>query len=238
VSLGHLICADGISGDLLLGAVIDAGAPLERLQDAVDALDLGPVTLRVEGVHARGLACTAATVDVGEGARRVPTWNDARSTIEGAGLAPEIRARALRVARRLAEAEATVHGATPDDVHYHELGDPDTLADIVGTVTGLTELGVDDLTCGPVTVGGGTVRSHHGELPVPAPAVAELLRGFVITSGGRDRELATPTGAAVLAALATPVDGTPEMRLGTTGRGAIVTLHVESVLTLLVGTAP
>lgn len=235
MSLGHLICADGISGDLLLGVVVDAGASVQGLQDVIDALDLGPVVLRAEEVRARGLACTAVAVEVGESARRVPTWGEARTVIEAAGLPEGIRDRSLAVARRLAEAEAIVHGTTLDEVHYHELGDADTLADIVGTVAGLDALGVGEMTCGPVTVGAGSVRTLHGVLPVPAPAVAELLRGFVITGGGRDRELATPTGAAVLAALATPAAGTPEMRLEVTGRGAIVTSSVESVLTLLVG---
>lgn len=237
MTVGHLICADGVSGDLWLGALVDAGAGIDQLRGAVADLGLGGVELAGERVTVAGVAATRVHVTVADGAPRLPTWDDLRDVLATSTLDDAVRDRALGVARRLAEAEATVHGTDVGSVRFHELGNPDTIVDIVGTVAGLAALGVERLTCGPVTVGSGTVRTHHGELPVPAPAVVELLRGFVVQAGERQRELATPTGAALLAELATPVDGLPPLRLRELGRGATGPPDgpATSALTLLLG---
>lgn len=234
---GHLLCTDGVSGDLWLGALVDAGVPLETLRSPIASLGIGPVELSAEPAAIAGVAATRVRVRVGDDAPRLPGWSDVEEVVGGAPIDGAVRSRALAVARRLAEAEATVHGTDIADVVFHELGNVDTVVDILGTVVGLAALGVDTLTCGPVTVGSGTVSTHHGRLPVPAPAVVELLHGFTIRAGDRDRELATPTGAALLAELATPVDGLPPLRLGGRGRGATGPADgpATSVLTLLLG---
>lgn len=232
----HLLCPQGVAGDLFVAALVDAGAPLGVLRDAVDALDLGDVALRAEPGRGAGIAATAVHVDVGEAARRVETWPEARAVLERATLPGPVREAALDAARRLAEAEAAAHGTTPEEVRYHELGDPDTLADVVAGCAAVHALGIAALTCGPVAVGGGTVPSAHGRLPVPAPAVTELLRGFALLGDG-ERELTTPTGAALLAALAAPTGGLPPLRLTGTGRGVTTSRDgtATSVLTVLIG---
>lgn len=232
----HLVCPQGVAGDLFVAALVDAGAPLDVLRGAVDALDLGDVALRVEPGRVGGIAATAVNVDVGADARRVETWSEAHAVLERAALAEPVRRTALDAVRRLAEAEAAAHGTTPEEVRYHELGDADTLVDVVAGCAAVHALGIATLTCGPVAVGGGTVATGHGQLPVPAPAVTELLRGFTLHGGG-DRELTTPTGAVLLATLVTPAGGLPVLRLTGTGRGMTTSRDgtTTSALTVLLG---
>lgn len=236
---GHLLAADGVSGDLWLGTLVDAGAPLDALQIAVDALGVAPVRLVAERTTVHGLAATRVRVVVPDGAPSLPTWEALRGALDASALDDTLRARADAVLRGLAAAEAVVHGTELTHVRFHELGHLDTVVDVVAAVTGLHELGLEAVTCGPVAVGAGTVRGHHGALPVPPPAVTQLLRGFVLYGGGRDRELTTPTGAALLATLARPVDDLPPLRLERTARGATGPPDgpSTSVLTLLVGDA-
>lgn len=218
--VAHLLCTEGITGELWLGALVDAGADLDVMRSAVTALDIGPIDLSAEQVRVRQIAATRVRVKVGEEAPRLPGWRDLRMVVEEADLDGRVQERSLAVARRLAEAEASVHRVALDDVRFHELGDADTVVEIVGTVAGLRSLGIERVTCGPVAVGSGTVDTAHGRLPVPPPAVVELLHGFVVHAGDHERELTTPTGAALLAGLATPVDRMPPMLLRGRGRGA------------------
>ncbi|HEX2027106.1 MAG TPA: LarC family nickel insertion protein [Nitriliruptorales bacterium] len=234
---GHLLAADGVSGDLWLGTLVDAGAPLDALQAAVDALGVAPVRLAGERTTVHGLAATRVRVLVPDDAPSLPTWKALRGALGASALDDTLRARASAVLRRLGDAEAVVHGTDLAHVRFHELGHLDTLVDVVAAVAGLHELRLEAVTCGAVAVGAGTVRGHHGVLPVPPPAVTQLLRGFVLHGGGRDRELTTPTGAALLATLARPVDDLPPLRLERTARGATGPPDgpSTSVLTLLVG---
>lgn len=144
----------------------------------------------------------------------------------------------MAVYTRLAEAESRVHGVTVDGAVLHELGNPDTAADIIGVCAAIADLNLERITCGPVAVGAGTMQAAHGELTVPGPAVADLLQGFVVHGGARAKELTTPTGAALVAVLTTPVESMPAMRLSRHGRGA-GSSHDEgrSMLTVLVGEA-
>jgi uncharacterized protein (TIGR00299 family) protein len=240
MTAAHIVAEEGVAGDMLLGALVDAGAPLAELAAPVAALGAG-CELGARTVSVRGVAATKVDVLVPEGAPRTPTLADARSLLASAGLAEAVAGPAERVLAALAGAEAQAHGITPEQVVFHELGDADTVADVVGVCAGLAALGVERLTCGPVAVGAGAAGTDHGPLPVPPPAVTALLRGFVIGGGlgeGPRRELTTPTGAALLAALAEPVDGVPLLRLGSSGRGGGDLRRASpSLVTLLVGRA-
>jgi uncharacterized protein (TIGR00299 family) protein len=189
---------------MLLGALIDAGAPLDALRARLATLPLEGYALRAERVVRRGLAGTRATVDLTpqHEHRRLA---DVLRIIDGGGLSPEQRARAAAVFRRLAEAEAYIHGTTPDAVTFHEVGAVDAIVDVVGVVVALDLLGVTACACSPLPVGSGWVRGAHGLLPVPGPATLELLRrvGAPTRPGPGEAELLTPTGAALLTTLCT-----------------------------------
>ena len=208
--------SSGASGDMLLGALVGAGVPVEVMQSAIDAVAPEPIALRVEEVRRGGLAATRVHVDVAE-SHHHRTWRDVRALLGGADLA-------VAVFERLAVAEATVHGTTPDEVHFHEVGALDAIADVVGVCAGFAHLGATSVTVSPVAVGSGTIQAAHGTLPVPPPAVAELLRGAPSYAGAQEdaqpMELCTPTGAALLTTLATAWGPQPAMTVDSIGVGA------------------
>ncbi|MFD1536564.1 nickel pincer cofactor biosynthesis protein LarC [Nonomuraea guangzhouensis] len=208
----------GIAGDMLLAALLDAGADLEAVRAAVAAVIPDEVRLTPHQVTRAGLRATHVRV---ESTDHHPhrTWAEIRDLIDRATLPERVRADALAVFERLARAEARVHGVSVEDVHFHEVGAWDSIADVVGVCAALHDLGVRELSAGPVAVGSGRVRTAHGELPVPVPAVAELAAGRRILAGG-EGELATPTGMALVTALARECPELPPMRLEATGVGA------------------
>jgi len=214
--------SSGASGDMLLGALLGAGVPLEVLQSAVDAVAPEPVGLVVEPVQRAGFAATRCHVEVPDEADH-RTWRDVRALLEATDLDDGVRARALDAFERLATAEAAVHGSSPDDVHFHEVGALDAIADVVGVAAGFAHLAPGAVTVSPVAVGSGSVRGAHGVLPVPPPAVAELLRGvpsYAGPDGAPAMELCTPTGAALLTSLATGWGPQPAMSVAQVGVGA------------------
>jgi pyridinium-3,5-bisthiocarboxylic acid mononucleotide nickel chelatase len=227
----------GASGDMLLGALVGAGVPVEVLQRAVDAVAPEPVALRVESVRRGGLAAQRVHVDLAE-SHHHRTWHDVRELVTAASLTAPVRELALAAFERLAVAEAAVHGTTPDEVHFHEVGALDAIADVVGVAAGFVHLDATATTVSPVAVGSGTVETAHGTLPVPPPAVAELLRGVPTHAGPVAMELCTPTGAALLTALATAYGPQPPMsveRIGVGAGGRDPDGHAN-VLRLFVGT--
>ena len=217
--IGWLDCSAGISGDMLLGALVDADVPLGLLQSAVDAVGVEPVRLTRTTVDRGGLGATKVDVEVRDDAS-TRTWRDVRSLLERADLAAPVRTTALAVFARLAGAEAVVHRVPPDDVHFHEVGALDAVADVVGAAAGLHALGLTALIASPVVLGSGTTRGAHGPLPVPAPAVLALLAGAPVLAGPVAREMTTPTGAALLATCVTAYGPLPAMVLRRTGYGA------------------
>ncbi|XVQ14996.1 nickel pincer cofactor biosynthesis protein LarC [Spirillospora sp. CA-255316] len=210
----------GASGDMLLGALVGAGVPLALLQRAVDAVVPGAVRLRTEAVTRRGLSATRCHVDVVEEAPPRRHYADIRSMLAEAALPAPVREAALRVFGLIAAAEGRVHGVPADEVHFHEVGALDSIADVVGVCAGLGYLGVSSWVCSPVSVGSGTVDCAHGRIPVPAPAVVELLRDAPTQAGPGHTELCTPTGAAVLRAFADGYGGQPLMAVTRVGVGA------------------
>ena len=217
--IGWLDCSSGVAGDMLLGALVDAGVPLPVLQEAVDAVTPEPVRLRAEQVQRAGLRAVKVHVE-GTDSVTTRTWADVRSLLLGSSLRAAVRDRALATFGRLADAEGSVHGVPAEQVHFHEVGALDAVADVVGVCAGLEHLGLTALSCSPVALGGGTVRAAHGRLPVPGPAVVALMTGLPSHGGPVDVELATPTGAALLAAAVTGWGHQPPMRVRHNGSGA------------------
>ena len=209
----------GIAGDMLLGALLDAGASLDAVRSAVAAVVPGEVVVRTSAVTRAGLRALKVDVEsTGEGHPH-RSWARIRALLGSADLPTAIRDPALAVFARLADAEGRVHGIPADDVHFHEVGSWDAIADIVGVCAALVDLGVDRVTAGPVAVGSGRTRAAHGDLPVPVPAVLELARGWQVLAGG-EGELATPTGMALLRALAESCGPIPPMGVAAVGIGA------------------
>jgi len=236
--IGWVDASAGASGDMLLGALVGAGVPVEVLDAAVAAVAPEHVELRPEPVSRRGFAATRCHVEVADSSTH-RTWADVAGLLAAADLAEPVRARAHRCFERLANAEAAVHGTAPEEVHFHEVGALDAIADVVGVCAGVEHLGLERLVVSPVAVGSGTVRGAHGEMPVPPPAVAELLRGVPSYSGPGSAELCTPTGAALLTTLATGFGTQPTMavdRIGV-GAGARDPDSHANVLRLFVGAA-
>jgi pyridinium-3,5-bisthiocarboxylic acid mononucleotide nickel chelatase len=217
--IGWVDASSGASGDMLLGALLGTGVPLPVIERAVTAVAPEHVGLRAEQVTRNGFAATRCHVEVADSSAH-RTWRDVAALLENAMLDEAVRARALASFRRLAEAEARVHGTDPDDVHFHEVGALDAIADVVGVCAGLEHLGLDRLVVSPIAVGSGQVTSAHGQMPVPPPAVAELLRGVESYAGPGRRELCTPTGAALLTTNATQYGAQPPMSVQVIGVGA------------------
>ena len=209
----------GVAGDMLLAALVDAGAPLVTVLTAVNAVAPEPIEMVSAQVRRGGLRATK--VDV----RPVPEeqahrgWREIQALLEHADLSVQVRDRAQSVFLRLAEAEARVHGIQASDVQFHEAGGWDSIADVVGVCAALDCLGVTSMSCSAVALGSGRVRVAHGELPVPVPAVLELSSGWRVLSGG-EGELATPTGLALLTALSGESCDLPAMSVHRVGLGA------------------
>jgi uncharacterized protein (TIGR00299 family) protein len=209
----------GIAGDMLLGALVDAGVALAELQAAVDAVIPGSVRLTERTVTRAGLRATKVEVEVLVEDPPHRTWTTIRGLLGAADLAEPVRARALAAFARLAEAEGRVHGTSPEDVHFHEVGALDAIADVVGSCAGVEVLGATTVVVSPIALGSGTITAHHGVLPVPAPAALELSRGWDVLAGGQG-ELATPTGLALATSLAASSGPLPAVRPERTGIGA------------------
>ena len=212
-------CFAGIAGDMALGSLLDAGADLDEVLRLLERLPLGGWTLECEPVLRGGIAGTRAIVTVSDSVV-VRTHAHIVGLIEEARLPERVTRRALATFAVLAEVEGRLHQRPVDQVHFHEVGGHDAIVDIVGTAAALEVLGIDEVESSPVATGMGTVRSAHGLLPNPAPAVVSLLEG--IPTWGRDLpvELTTPTGAALLAALSSGFGPMPPMRVGASGFGA------------------
>jgi pyridinium-3,5-bisthiocarboxylic acid mononucleotide nickel chelatase len=225
----------GISGDMTLGALVDAGVSAAKLMEALSSLGTG-ATFQCEKTKRRGISATKFDIHGGEQKkhRHLPHILE---MIDRAPLAPEVRANARKVFERLGAAEAQVHDVPIEKVHFHEVGAVDSICDIVGACFGFAELGVEAIHCSPINVGSGTVETEHGTLPVPAPATAALLVGRPVYSRGPATELATPTGAALAATLAPSFGAPPAMCISAIGYGAGSKDFAEhaNVLRILVG---
>lgn len=210
---------NGVAGDMLLGALVDAGASLDAIQSAVEAVMPATVRLTSEGVQRGGQRACKVEVSVLVDDLPHRDWTTIRSMLQAASLKPAVKERALAVFESLARAEARAHGIDVERVHFHEVGAWDSIADVVGVCAGLDQLGASLILAGPVGVGSGSIRTAHGEIPIPVPAVLELARGWSVLAGGQG-ELATPTGMALVTTLADAAPTLPECRVLRVGIGA------------------
>ena len=204
---------------MVLGALLGAGCELEPMEAHLRRLPLADWKIARENVKRNGLTATRAIVEYGP-SKHHRSLGHILKLIEEAHLPARIAERASAIFQRLGEAEARVHDIPVERVHFHEVGAVDAILDIVGAATGLELLGVDEIFCSPLNVGGGRVKTEHGILPVPAPATADLLRGAPTYSSGIEHELVTPTGAAIVAALASGFGPQPAMTVEAIGQGA------------------
>jgi pyridinium-3,5-bisthiocarboxylic acid mononucleotide nickel chelatase len=229
-------CFSGISGDMTLGALVDAGCPLGLLRDELKGLDVPGWEISAEKVWKNGMAATHVSVRT-EDTQTHRSLATIIGVLEKSRLAAAVRERASAIFRRLGEAEAAVHDVPIEKIHFHEVGAADAIVDIVGACLGFSVLGIEKFACSALNVGGGTAKMAHGVLPVPAPATARLLLGKPTYSNGVQKELVTPTGAAIVATLCQTFGPQPPMRMESIGYGAGTTdLEGQpNVLRIMVG---
>jgi hypothetical protein len=235
VRIAYFDCIAGISGDMALGALVDAGADFDELRSTLGSLPLEPFDIEMEeverrGIHAVRIAISAPSKSV------IRTYASIRALLDAADLPGPAIELAQRIFRRLAEAEARIHRKEVDLVTFHEIGAVDSIVDIAGTALALTMLGVERCFSSAVPTGMGLAKTEHGATPIPAPAVVELLRGAPLYSRGVPVELVTPTGAAILAATVDGYGDVPSMRVASAGYGAGAhQLDFPNVLRVMIG---
>lgn len=230
----YLDCSSGASGDMILAALIDAGAPIEPIRQQLSRVDL-PIQISTHEVTRTGMRALQLVIEAGP-FTSVGSYEGAIQLVKEASYEPRVAEPALAVLDRLAEAEARVHGAKKEEVHLHELDATDTIVDVVGVAAALAWLEVDKIISSPVASGTGTIETDHGSITLPAPAVLEILRGAPLYSRPINAELVTPTGAAILAQWASEFGGIPPMNIANTGYGAGAReLGFPNVLRAIVG---
>ncbi len=213
-------CFSGISGDMTLGALVDAGADINLLRAELQKLSVPGYEITSEKVTRSGIAATKVRVNIHHITHEHRHLSDILGIISSSALSAPVKQKSELIFTRLAEAEAKVHGTAVADIHFHEVGAVDSIVDIVGSVIGLELLGISQIIISAVNVGSGTVKTAHGILPIPAPATAEMLRGIPFYESSTKFELATPTGAAIISTLGTPVGRMPTMNIERIAYGA------------------
>ncbi len=235
MKIAYFHCFAGAAGDMILGALLDAGLPWEQLQADLSLLPCRGFTLERERVAKQGICGTQLRVIVTEDEehRRL---REIRTILEKSALPDRVREKSLQIFTRLAEAEARVHGTTAEEIIFHEVGSLDAIVDVVGAVAGLQRLGIEEVYASPLNVGGGFSRSAHGLIPAPGPATLELLRGVPVYSRGVEKELLTPTGAAIITACACAFGDMPPLTLLSSGYGAgMHDLAIPNLLRVTIG---
>ncbi|HLY25679.1 MAG TPA: LarC family nickel insertion protein, partial [Aggregatilineales bacterium] len=217
--IAYLDCFAGISGDMFLGALVDAGWSAERLREVVAALQLSNVTIEVSRASKQGIGGAQVTIKAA-GDQSARAYSDLVSMITQAPLPAAVQHQALDILKLLGETEAAIHSVPLEEIHFHELGAVDTLVDIVGVLVGLRDLGIAQVYSSPLPWSKGTVNTAHGLLPVPPPAVAALLQGIPVVGVEVQGEMVTPTGAVLVRSVAQGFGPIPDMRVERVGYGA------------------
>jgi pyridinium-3,5-bisthiocarboxylic acid mononucleotide nickel chelatase len=247
VRIAYFDCPSGAAGDMIMGALVDAGVAFEALQGELGKLGLSGFSLERREVMKGVFRATKVDVRIddhshshqhGEHHHPDRNLNAILELIARSGLSVPVKERAGRIFTRLAQAEARVHGTTVDKVHFHDVGAVDAIVDVVGACIGLDLLGVGAVHCSALPVGGGFVTGAHGRMPVPAPGTAELLKGFPVIDTGVRRELVTPTGAAILTTLSVSAGAMPAMTVEAVGYGAgTMDLDTPNIVRVFLGQA-
>jgi pyridinium-3,5-bisthiocarboxylic acid mononucleotide nickel chelatase len=219
MKLAYFDCFSGISGDMVLGALVDSGLDIRQLEAELRKLHLDGWSISAERVKRKAISATKVHVEAGH-SHHHRHLSDILKMIDAASLAPRAAENARKIFQRLGEAEAKVHNISIEKVHFHEVGAVDSIIDIVGAAIGFDLLGIESFACSSLDTGSGRVQTEHGILPVPAPATAELLRGAPTFSSGVQKELVTPTGAAIATTLSSSYGKIPPMQLSAVGYGA------------------
>src|ERR1700720_4708917 len=217
--LAYFDCFSGISGDMMLGALVDAGCDLGLLRSGLQGLQIPNWTLSAEKVWKNGMSATFVRVTAADQTKH-RSLSAILEIFDKSPLSNSVRKNAAAIFRRLGEAEASVHDVPLEKIHFHEVGAVDAIVDIVGACLGFEALGIEKFACSALNVGGGTAKMAHGVLPVPAPATANLLQGKPTYSNGVQKELVTPTGAAIVATLCDSFGPQPAMSVSAIGYGA------------------
>ena len=235
MTVAYFDCFSGISGDMVLGALVDLGLGLEELSEALSTLDLEPFSIEAREVQSYGLRATKVDVVVPESVL-VRTFANIRDLISSSGLPDAVKATSLEIFTRLARAEAVIHSKPVDQVHFHEVGAVDSIVDIVGAAYGIHALAISVVFASPLPLGHGMIKTAHGSLPVPAPAVLEILEDTPTYGRGIPTEIVTPTGAAVIKTLAAAFGNAPPMKIDRTGYGAgTKDIGVPNLLRVIIG---
>ena len=238
MKIAYFDCFSGASGDMILGSLIDAGLNPRRLREELKKLRIPTVHVKVKKVLKRGVAATQAIVEGKRGERSHRNLKEMLSILDRSGVEREIKEKSREIFQRIAAVEAKIHRKPMEEIHFHELGGLDSIVDIVGSVWGFQEMGFDRVYVSKVNVGSGFVKCEHGILPVPAPATLALMKEKPIYSSGVERELLTPTGAAILTTLGSEFGRMPTMAVEKIGYGAgRDELPHPNVLRLMIGTA-
>jgi TIGR00299 family protein len=238
MKLAYFDCFSGISGDMTLGALVDAGCDLELLRSGLAGLQVPGWTISAEKVWKNGMAATFVRV-VTEDQSKHRGLAAILDILEKSRLSERVQSNASAIFSTLGEAEAAVHNVPIEKIHFHEVGAVDAMVDVVGACIGFEALGIEKFACSALNVGGGTAKMAHGVLPVPAPATAKLLKGKPTYSNGVQKELVTPTGAAIVATLCDSFGPQPAMSVSAIGYGAGATdLEGQpNVMRIMVGEA-
>lgn len=235
--IGYFDCFSGASGDMILGSMVDAGLSFRRLRDEVKKLRVPTIDLKAKKVLRGGLAATRVLVEGRKEKKPHRNLKEIFRIIERSGIEADVKEKSKEIFKRVASVEGKIHRMQVEEVHFHELGGLDSVVDIVGSVWGVRQLGIEKIYVSKVNVGGGFVKCEHGILPVPAPATLSLMKGKPIYSSGVERELFTPTGAAILSTLGSEFGAMPSIHVERIGYGAgRDDLPVPNLLRLLVGT--
>lgn len=231
MQIAHFDCFAGIAGDMVLGALVDLGIEVEFLKEELKKLNIDEFDLKAEKVMKNGISGTKVHVLYEEGHVH-RHLQDIYTILDGSDLKPAIVEQAKAVFKKIADAEAKIHNSDPFKIHFHEVGAMDAIIDIVGSLIGLDALGLERITASPLHTGTGFVKAAHGMLPVPAPATLEILRGIPTYSMGVQKELVTPTGAALITTVAAEFTDRWEMTAEKVGYGA-GTRDLEQIPNLL-----
>ncbi len=236
MKIAYFDCFSGAAGDMIAGAMLDAGLDFEFLKSQIATLGLKNLDITVSETRRAGLRAKHFVPLIKE-EHHHRHLGDIKKIINDSKIGEKPKQTAIAIFGRLAQAEAAVHGKDPDDIHFHEVGAMDSIVDIVSAAIGFDALGIEKVYCSALAVGGGQVKAAHGIMPVPAPATAELLKGIPTVGGPIDKELLTPTGAAILTTVAESFGPIPPMTIEATGYGAgtLDSEHVPNVVRLILG---